>query len=34
MREIVIEQGIDAPRERVWALLSDHEGMTRWMPVR
>ncbi len=34
MREIAIEQRIDAPRDRVWALLSDHEGMTRWMPVR
>jgi uncharacterized protein YndB with AHSA1/START domain len=25
---------IAAPREKVWALLADHEGMKRWAPVR
>lgn len=34
MERIEVERLIPAPREKVWALLADHEGMRRWMPVR
>ena len=28
------ERHIDAPRQRIWAILSDHEGMPDWFPAR
>jgi len=34
MQRIEIEKQVRAPVEKVWALLADHEGMKRWMPVR
>jgi uncharacterized protein YndB with AHSA1/START domain len=34
MTEIVVERSIAAPPQRVWDVLIDHEGMTRWLPVR
>jgi uncharacterized protein YndB with AHSA1/START domain len=32
--QILVERLIPAPRERVWEVMADHEGMKRWMPVR
>lgn len=34
MVQIEASRRIDAPPDRVWALLSHHEGMKRWAPVR
>ena len=34
MHRIEVSQRIAAPREKIWALLADHEGMKRWSPVR
>lgn len=34
MTEIQVERLIPASPERVWEILIDHEGMTRWLPVR
>ncbi len=34
MIEISVERRIAAPAARIWDVLIDHEGMTRWMPVR
>jgi uncharacterized protein YndB with AHSA1/START domain len=34
VHRIEVSQRIAAPRERVWAILADHEGMKRWSPVR
>ena len=34
MIQIGLEIHIDAPRERVWQILADHEGMPRWFPAR
>ncbi len=34
MVRIEVSRHIAAPREKVWALLADHEGMKRWAPVR
>jgi uncharacterized protein YndB with AHSA1/START domain len=34
MRQIGIEQYIAAPPSQVWPVVADHEGITRWMPVR
>jgi len=31
---IEVSRSIAAPRERVWALLANHEGMKKWAPVR
>jgi uncharacterized protein YndB with AHSA1/START domain len=31
---IEVSRSIAAPREKVWALLADHEGMKKWAPVR
>jgi uncharacterized membrane protein len=32
MREVARQIEIDAPRERVWALLADLEGVAAWAP--
>jgi uncharacterized protein YndB with AHSA1/START domain len=32
--EIGLEIRIDAPRDRVWDILVDHEGMPLWFPAR
>lgn len=34
MVTIELEQRIAASPQAVWAILADHEGMPRWMPVR
>jgi uncharacterized protein YndB with AHSA1/START domain len=34
MEQILVERLVPAPRERVWEILSDHEGMKKWLPVR
>ena len=34
LREVRAEALVAAPRDAVWRILSDHEGMPRWMPVR
>lgn len=34
MVEIEVSRRIAAPREKVWALLANHEGMKKWAPVR
>ncbi|HVP27682.1 MAG TPA: SRPBCC family protein [Myxococcota bacterium] len=34
MQEIEVERRIGASPARVWSILSDHEGMRSWMPVR
>lgn len=34
MERIEVERLIPAPRDKVWAILADHEGMRKWMPVR
>ena len=34
MIQIGLEVHIDAPRERVWEILADHEAMPRWFPAR
>ncbi len=34
MIHIEVSRRIDAPPDRVWALLAHHEGMKRWAPVR
>jgi uncharacterized protein YndB with AHSA1/START domain len=31
---IEVSRSIAAPREKIWALLADHEGMKKWAPVR
>jgi uncharacterized protein YndB with AHSA1/START domain len=33
-REVVVEAWLAAPPARVWRILSDHERMPKWMPVR
>jgi uncharacterized protein YndB with AHSA1/START domain len=32
--EVAREILIAAPRNRVWEILADHEGMTEWFPAR
>jgi uncharacterized protein YndB with AHSA1/START domain len=32
--EVVLEDRIAAPCERVWELVADHEAMPRWFPAR
>jgi uncharacterized protein YndB with AHSA1/START domain len=32
--QIGLEIHIDAPRRRVWEILSDHERMAEWFPAR
>lgn len=34
MHRIEVSERIAAPRDRVWSILSNHEGMKRWAPVR
>lgn len=34
MIRIEREARIEASRERIWEILSDHEGMPRWFPAR
>jgi uncharacterized protein YndB with AHSA1/START domain len=34
MQKIEVERLIPAEPAKVWALLSDHEGMAEWLPVR
>ena len=34
MIQIGLEIHIDAPRDRVWDILVDHEAMTGWFPAR
>jgi len=34
MERIEVERLVPAPRDKVWAIVSDHEGMRKWMPVR
>ncbi len=34
MIHIEVSSIIAAPREKVWALLANHEGMKKWAPVR
>ena len=29
-----VSRSIAAPREKIWALLANHEGMKKWAPVR
>jgi len=31
---IEVSRSIAAPREKIWALLANHEGMKKWAPVR
>ncbi len=32
-KQLIIKRLINAPIERVWDIVSDHEGMTSWMPM-
>jgi uncharacterized protein YndB with AHSA1/START domain len=34
MQQIEVSRRINAPRERVWALVAHHEGMKKWAAVR
>ena len=34
MIHIEVSRSIAAPREKIWALLANHEGMKKWAPVR
>lgn len=34
MREVVVKQRIGASRERVWALITHHQGMPDWTPLK
>ena len=31
--QMQITRKIDLPAEKIWAILSDHKGMTDWMPM-
>lgn len=32
--KLVLQQEIAAPAAEVWAAITDHEGMSRWLPAR
>ncbi len=32
-KQIVIKKTIDAPIDKVWEIVSNHQGMTQWMPM-
>ncbi len=31
--QIMIQRFVKAPIEKVWQIVSDHQGMTNWMPM-